>query len=73
MSRRGGEEPELAQDSGARMDTYNDDENSDDYGSDADDPRYGELKNEDRLNVNLDDVIDDDDEDTINLQKGSGS
>ena len=55
------------------MDTYNDDENSDDYGSDADDPRYGELKNEDRLNVNLDDVVDDDEDesDTINLQKNN--
>ena len=71
MNRRG-DEPELAQDSGARMDTYNDDENSNDYGSDGGDHRYGELKNEDRLNVNLDDVSDDDDNDAIDLQKIGG-
>lgn len=41
-------EPELAQDSGQRMDTYNDDENSD-YGSEDDAHRFGDLKNEDVL------------------------
>lgn len=61
-------EAELAQDSGARMDTYNDDENSDPYGSEGDDRRFGDLKDEDKLSVNLDDVVDEDsDEDAIDL------
>lgn len=50
------------------MDTYNDDENSDPYGSEGDDRRFGDLKDEDKLSVNLDDVVDEDsDEDAIDL------
>ena len=45
-------------DSGARIDTYNDDE--DEYGSDDDGyarrPGFGDLADEDRLSVNLDDI-----------------
>ena len=59
-------------DSGARIDTYNDDE--DEYGSDDDGyarrPGFGDLADEDRLSVNLDDIQDEEsDEDTIDLTK----
>ena len=70
-------EPDLAVDSGARMDTYNDDEESD-YGDDDDDEGarrgFGELADEDKLSVNLDDVVDDEsDEDAIDLNKKSAA
>ena len=56
------------------MDTYNDDENSDNYGSEEDEHRFGDLKNEDVLQVNLDDVVDEDsDDDAINLQKSEAN
>ena len=75
MPRKGNEEAELAQDSGARMDTYNDDENSD-YGSEeATGHRgFGDLADEDRLSVNLEDVVDDEsDEETIDLVKSAAA
>ena len=58
-------------DSGARMDTYNDDEESD-YGDDDDAAKrgFGDLADEDKLSVDLDDVVDDEsDEDAIDLSK----
>ena len=76
MPRQGNEEAELAIDSGARMDTYNDDENSDNYGSEGEDGHqkgFGDLAEEDRLSVNLDDVVDDEsDDDAIDLGKKAG-
>ena len=58
-------------DSGARIDTYNDDE--DDY-DDEDEygrrPGFGDLADEDRLSVNMDDLQDEDsDDDAIDLSK----
>ena len=58
------------------MDTYNDDE--DDYGDDDDDggakARFGDLADEDRLSVNLDDIVDNDsDEEAIDLSKKQSS
>ena len=64
------QEEEVAMDSGARMDTYNDDEDS--YGSEGAGRRgFGNLDDEDRLSVNLDDLNDDDDSDdgAIDLNK----
>jgi hypothetical protein len=62
-------EEELQIDSGARIDTYNDDEDGD---YDDEDDRgarrgYGDLADEDKLSVNLDDVVDDDSDDAIDL------
>ena len=59
------------------MDTYNDDENSD-YGSEGEEGGrrgFGDLADEDRLSVNLDDVVDEDsDEDAIDLgNKGASA
>lgn len=54
---------ELQMDSGARMDTYNDDEDS--YGEDDDGAagkRFGDLADGDRLSVDLDDLEDQDSE-----------
>lgn len=65
-------------DSGARIDTYNDDE--DDYGDDYGDEDagarrgFGDLADEDKLSVNLDDIEDNDsDEEAIDLSKGANS
>ena len=50
-------EEELQMDSGARMDTYNDDEMSDYGDSDGGGRRgFGDLAEEDKLSVNLDDI-----------------
>jgi hypothetical protein len=60
-------------DSGARIDTYNDDE--DDYSDDEEDAAaakkgFGDLADEDRLSVNLDDIEDNDsEEEAIDLSK----
>ena len=65
-------EEELQVDSGARMDTYNDDES--DYGDEADVAGrrgFGELAEEDRLSVNLDEIEDNDDDDAIDLSNAS--
>ena len=65
-------EEDLQIDSGARMDTYNDDES--DYGDEADGAGrrgFGELAEGDRLSVNLDDIEDDDDNDAIDLSNPS--
>lgn len=72
-------EEELQIDSGARIDTYNDDE--DDYGDDYGDEDagarrgFGDLADEDKLSVNLDDIEDNDsdDEEAIDLSKGANS
>jgi hypothetical protein len=62
-------EEELQVDSGARMDTYHDDDDDDDYGdSDGGGRRgFGDLDEEDKLSVNMDDIVDEEDEDTIDL------
>ena len=52
-------------DSGQRMDTMGIDDD-DSYDSNDGKGKY-DLADEDKLSVNLDDVIDDDDEDVINL------
>ena len=65
-------EEDLQIDSGARMDTYNDDES--DYGDELDGAGrrgFGELAEGDRLSVNLDDIEDDDDNDAIDLSNPS--
>ena len=67
------QQEELQMDSGARMDTYNDDESYGDEDSDGGRNAFGALKEEDRLSVNLDDVEDDDDEDAIDLSKGTAA
>ena len=61
MPRR--DEEEVAMDSGARMDTYNDDEDS--YGDEdgVGGRGFGNLDDEDRLSVNMDDLQDDSDDD----------
>ena len=68
-------EEELQIDSGARMDTYNDDE--DDYDDEHENggrKNFGDLADEDRLSVNLDDIQDDEsDEDTIDLTKSAAA
>ena len=54
------------------MDTYNDDES--DYGDEADVAGrrgFGELAEEDRLSVNLDEIEDNDDDDAIDLSNPS--
>jgi len=62
-------EEELQVDSGARMNTCHDDDDMDDYGdSDGGGRRgFGDLDEEDKLSVNMDDIVDDDDEDAIDL------
>ena len=54
---------DLAMESGERMDTLNDD--GDSYGSDSDGGHrdFGNLADEDKLSVDLDDLPDDDDDD----------
>ena len=55
---------ELHVDSGARMDTYNDDELSDYGDSDGGGRRgFGNLDDDDKLDVNFDDLPDEDDDD----------
>lgn len=50
------------------MDTYNDDDMSDYGDSDGGNKRgFGDLADEDKLSVNLDDIADDDDDDAIDL------
>lgn len=61
-------------DSGARMDTYNDDEMSDYGDSDGAGKRgFGDLADEDRLSVNMDDLNDDneDSEEAIDLSSAA--
>ena len=60
------EREDLNMDSGQRMDTMGIDDD-DSYGSDGGKGRY-DLADEDKLSVNLDDVVDDDD-DVIDLSK----
>lgn len=65
-------EEELQIDSGARMDTMNDDES--DYSDEADVAGrrgFGDLAEEDRLSVNLEDIEDNDDDDAIDLSNPS--
>lgn len=57
------------------MDTYNDDENSD-YGSEeaAGHKGFGDLADDDRLSVNMDDIVDEEsDEETIDLGKSDAA
>lgn len=65
---------ELKQDSGARIDTYND---GDSYGDDcsygSDDRRFGELADEDKLDVDLDDLEDNNSEDEVNLDRDNSN
>ena len=69
---RGREPEEFALDSGARMDTYNDDEDSyGEIGSDGAPKRgFGNLDDDDRLSVNMDDLADDSDDEGIDLSGG---
>ncbi len=64
-------EEELQVDSGERMDTCHDDDDDDmeDYGeSDGGGRRgFGDLDEEDKLSVNMDDIVDEEDEDAIDL------
>ena len=58
------QDEDLAIESGERMDTYNDD--GDSYGSDGDmggHRDFGNLADEDKLSVDLDDLPDEDEED----------
>ena len=54
------------------MDTYNDDDVND-YGDDSGNSEggarrgFGDLDEEDKLSVNMDDIVDDDEEDAIDL------
>jgi hypothetical protein len=54
------------------MDTYNDDDVND-YGDESGNSAggvrrgFGDLDEEDKLSVNMDDIIDEDDEDTIDM------
>jgi len=70
------QEEELAIDSGARIDTYNEDDDVNDYGEDDEEGLgarrgFGELADEDKLSVNMDDIEDNDsDEDIIDLGNG---
>ena len=70
------QEEELQMDSGARIDTYNDDDDYDDEENDGQVARrgFGDLADEDKLAVDLDDIPDNDsDDEAIDLSKGAAT
>lgn len=73
------QEEELQMDSGARIDTYNDDDEMDNYDDEDNEGRggrrgFGDLADGDKLAVDLDDIQDNDSEDeAIDLSKGAAA